>query len=255
MDLGFETIGNATLICHDAGPVLVTDPWLVGSAYFGSWTLSHDVPDEQMEHARACRYVWISHGHPDHLSGESLALLKDKKVLVPNHFGDRIYTDLKSQGFDVHVLVDRVWHELSPRLRVMCIPDYNQDAVLLLDLGGVLVANLNDASDRGWSRLVRRVFSGYQRSFLLALSGYGDADMINFKTESGDRIPPPAAARTPVGQTIARLAELYGATYFVPFSSMHKYQRADSIWASQYTTQAAVTRLVGWVAGVTGGSR
>lgn len=48
MELGFETIGNATLICHDRRPVLVTDPWIKGSAYFGSWGLSHQIPDEQM---------------------------------------------------------------------------------------------------------------------------------------------------------------------------------------------------------------
>jgi hypothetical protein len=47
MDLGFETIGNATLIAYDQGPVLVTDPWIEGSAYFGSWSLSHTIPAEQ----------------------------------------------------------------------------------------------------------------------------------------------------------------------------------------------------------------
>jgi hypothetical protein len=78
---------------------------------------------------------------------------------------------------------------------------------------------------------------GFRRSFLLALSGYGDADMINFKTEGGMRIPPPAARKTPVGQTIARQAEFYGVDFFVPFSSMHKYQRKDSMWATQYTTK------------------
>ena len=34
MDIGFETIGNATLIIHDSHPLLVTDPWITGSAYF-----------------------------------------------------------------------------------------------------------------------------------------------------------------------------------------------------------------------------
>ena len=48
MDLGFETIGNATLVVHDREPVLVTDPWVEGSAYFGSWGLSHTVPPEQL---------------------------------------------------------------------------------------------------------------------------------------------------------------------------------------------------------------
>jgi L-ascorbate metabolism protein UlaG (beta-lactamase superfamily) len=87
MNLGFETIGNATLIAHDAGPVLVTDPWIVGSAYFGSWTRSHEIPEEQMLAIRSCWYVWLSHGHPDHLGAESLALLRDKEILLPDHVG------------------------------------------------------------------------------------------------------------------------------------------------------------------------
>lgn len=237
MEIGFETIGNATVICHDQRPILVTDPWIGGGAYFGSWTLSHEIPSEQLEAIKACEYVWLSHGHPDHLSAESLELLRRRKLLVPNHFGARIYNDLKAQGFDVHTLVDRTWVELSPRIRVMCIPDYNQDAVLLIDVGGCLVVNLNDASDHGWGAYVRKIIRGYQRSFMLALSGYGDADMINYKTEAGDRIPPSAAKRTPVGRTIARDADVFGVTHFVPFSSMHKYQRADSVWADEYTTR------------------
>ncbi|GHG86919.1 MBL fold metallo-hydrolase [Comamonas sp. JC664] len=236
MELGFETIGNATLICHDHGPVLVTDPWTDGSAYFGSWTLSHEIPAEQREAIQACPYVWLSHGHPDHLSMESLEKLRERTLLVPNHFGSRMHDDLSAQGFKVHVLVDRVWTQLSSRIRVMCLPDVNQDAVLLVDVGGRLLVNLNDAGDRGAGRFVRKVVSGYQESYLMALSGYGDADMINFFTEDGERIAPHAAAKTPVGRTIARQAEFYGARYFIPFSSMHKYQRADSIWASEYTT-------------------
>lgn len=236
MELGFETIGNATLICHDHGPVLVTDPWTDGSAYFGSWTLSHEIPAAQREAIQACPYVWLSHGHPDHLSMESLEKLRDRTLLVPNHFGNRLRDDLRSQGFRVHVLVDRVWTQVSPRIRVMCLPDMNQDAVLLVDMGGRLLVNLNDAGDRGAGRFIRKLVLGYQESYLLALSGYGDADMINFFTEDGQRILPHAAAKTPVGRTIARQAEFYGVRYFIPFSSMHKYQRADSLWASEYST-------------------
>src|SRR5207249_3736164 len=31
----------------------------------------------------------------------------------------------------------------------------------------------------------------------------------------------------------------YGAKFFVPFSSMHKYQRSDSIWGNAYTTEVS----------------
>ena len=94
MDLGFETIGNATLIAHDGGPVLATDPWIVGPAYFGSWTTSHMIPPEQLAAIHACPFLWISHGHPDHLSPASLATLADKTILLPDHVGGRIAREL-----------------------------------------------------------------------------------------------------------------------------------------------------------------
>jgi hypothetical protein len=236
MDLGFETIGNASLICHDHHPILVTDPWIQGPAYFGSWTCSHEIPEQQMQAIMDCEYLWISHGHPDHLSTASLDLLKDKKILLPDHHGGRIKSELESLGFAVQILQDRVWIQVSKNIKIMCIANYNQDAILLIDLDGTLIVNKNDAIDTGWGTFVRKLVRGYKLSFLLALSGYGDADMINFFDEDGARILPPAAEKVPPGGSIARMTEFFGTKFFVPFSSMHKYQRRDSIWANQCTT-------------------
>ncbi|HEV8720752.1 MAG TPA: hypothetical protein VGW77_08950 [Candidatus Binatia bacterium] len=121
MDIGFETIGNATLICHDKVPMLVTDPWITGSAYFGSWTRSHEIPAEQLKSIKRCKFVWISHGHHDHLSDDSITLLKEKKFLLPDHVGNRIFDSLKSQGFDVAILKSREWISLSDRIRILSV--------------------------------------------------------------------------------------------------------------------------------------
>ncbi|HKX46062.1 MAG TPA: MBL fold metallo-hydrolase [Planctomycetota bacterium] len=236
MDLGFETVGNATVVAYDGGPVLVTDPWLDGPAYFGSWTLSHAIPAAQLDAILRTRWVWLSHGHPDHLSPPSLERLRGKRVLLPDHHGGRIARELAAQGFDVEVLRDGAWKQLSPRLRVQCIADYNQDAVLLLDLGGRLVVDANDASDRGGGAHLQRLARGYAESYLLCLTGYGDADMIHCFREDGSPIPPVAAGRAPFGAGIAGLLRHFGLRSFVPFSSMHKYQRTDSAWANAYTT-------------------
>jgi hypothetical protein len=236
VDLGFETIGNATLIVHDREPLLVTDPWLSGSAYFGSWGLGHAVPDEQRDAIGRCRFVWISHGHPDHLHWPSMATLSGKEVLVPDHVGGRVAGALRSAGHRVTVLADRRWVPLSDRVRVCSVADSNQDALLLVDLDGCLVVDLNDATDHGWRGFVRKAVKQHERSFLLQLSGFGDADMINLWTPDGSFIEPAAARREPVGAQIARLTKAVGARWFVPFSSMHRYQRADSVWANEYTT-------------------
>lgn len=236
MDLGFETIGNATLICHDRGPLLATDPWLFGTAYFGSWALSHRVPEEQLEAVKAARYVWLSHGHPDHLSPDSLELLRDKPILLADHYGGRIERGLREQGFQVRVLETGVWTELSPRVRVLCVPEYCQDSILFVSLDGTLVVDANDAKDRGGGDLLRREVARHRDSWLLCLTGHGDADMINVLDEQGRRYTPAAAAREPLGPGIAGLLEHYGIRNFVPFSAMHRYNRTDSAWANELVT-------------------
>jgi len=236
MRIGFDTIGNATVIVYDGRPVLATDPWVLGSAYFGSWRTSHQIPIEQLEAVKNCEFIWFSHGHPDHLNGDSLHLFKGKKILLPDHVGGRIRDDLSRDGYNVEVLPNRQWTKLSDHVRVMCISDYYQDAILLIDVNGRLIVDTNDAIDRGWGRFARSIVRQYPVSVLLALFGHGDADMINFYDEEGNYIPPKAARKLPVGTSIKQAAESWGVKYCIPFSSMHQYQRKDSLWANEYIT-------------------
>ena len=72
----FETIGSAIVIAYDDDrPVLTTDPWIYGDAYFGSWGLDYEIPAAQMQAIRDADYHWFSHGHPDHLNIASLPML------------------------------------------------------------------------------------------------------------------------------------------------------------------------------------
>ena len=241
-DLAFETVGNATLIVHDGEPLLATDPWLSGDAYFGSWMLSHAIPAEQLASIARCDYIWISHGHPDHLHMPSLETLRGKTVLLADHVGGRIARALTDDGYRVSVLPDRQWVPLSSRVRVMAIADPYQDSILLVDLDGVLVIDMNDCNDRGWGPTVRREARRSRKPILLALAGYGDADMINYFDPEGNRIPPKAARRIPPGIGIAHKMRLLGAQSYIPFATMHRYQRDDSVWANQYTTPLDVFR-------------
>src|SRR5262249_14163653 len=109
--------------------------------------------------------------------------------------------------------------------------------------GDALLVNANDSLGMGWRPLIARVIRQHKRSFLLQLTGYGDADMINFFDEHGNRLPPAALERKRagalVGPAVAKLAESFGVTYFVPFSSMHSYQREDSVGAKEWAPRAA----------------
>ncbi len=233
----FETIGNATIIAYEGDkPVLATDPWIQGSAYFGSWKLSHEIPQAQLDAIKSAKYVWFSHGHPDHINAESLLALSDRTILLPDHVGGRMKKDLTEQGLNVQVLPERTWVQLSEHIRVMCVSDYNQDALLLIDVNGRLVANFNDGNALGSESFVKKIIKQFPRSFMLRLFSYGDADMINYFLEDGTRILPPAAQKRPVGPIMQGYAEMYGVTDVIPFSCFHTYQRKDSDWVNEYIT-------------------
>jgi hypothetical protein len=59
--------------------------------------------------------------------------------------------------------------------------------------------------------------------------------MINFFHEDGSRIVP-SEVTPAIGKRNSNRTETVGAQYFIPFSSMHTYQREDSAWANIYHT-------------------
>jgi len=138
MSQTITSVGNATIIVNDENPILCTDPWIgdEDSAYFGSWTLSHEIPTHVKVEIYNSKYIWYSHGHPDHLNPISLKRFKSNKILLPDHRGSRIFNDLEKLGYDVSILPDRKWVELTNNLKIMCITTLIQDSILLIDLCG-----------------------------------------------------------------------------------------------------------------------
>ena len=137
-------------------------------------------------------YLWFSHGHPDHLNPLSLKRFEGKNLLLPDHVGARIYQDLAQKDFNIKILPDREWVNLTKKIKVLCITTIMQDAILLMDIGGKLFINLNDAGTRGCTGFIKKEAQQYKDVYLLSLSGYGDADMINCYNHEGQFIIPPA---------------------------------------------------------------
>ena len=236
--IGAQTIGNATLIAYDNKPILSTDPWMGGDhyAYFGSWYLPYEIPNNLKDDILKSKYIWFSHGHPDHLNPDSLHLYKNNNILLSDHVGRRISDDLKKEKFNITILKDREWIKLSDNISILSISTKIQDSILLIRIKDDVFINLNDAGPNSF-RYIRKKISSFKRKFLLTLSGWGDADMMNFHDQNDRFIEPLAAKKHPVGDSLSLMAKLFGAQYVIPFSSFHEYQRADSVWANKYITQ------------------
>lgn len=235
--IGAQTIGNATVIAYDDKPILSTDPWLGSDhfAYFGSWYLPYNIPENIYQDILSSKYIFFSHGHPDHLNPDSIHKFKNNKILLGDHVGKRIFKDLKAQGFDVLVLKEKSWISLSKNVSVMSISTKIQDTILIIKIKDDIFINLNDAGPMSY-RFIKKVVKNFKRKFLLSISGWGDADMINFYDKDDNFIEPLAAKKHPVGDYLSLIAKLLTANYVIPFSSFHEYQREDSIWANKYVT-------------------
>jgi len=235
--IGAQTIGNATLIAYDDVPILSTDPWLGSNdyAYFGSWCLNYEIPENLKKDIINSKYIFFSHGHPDHLNPDSLHNFKNNHIIIGDHLGKRIHDDLTSQGFKVTILREKKWSALSKNIAVMSLSTKIQDTILLIKINNDIFINLNDAGPT-FTRFIKNITKNFKRRFLLSISGWGDADMINFFDKDDNFIEPLAARKHPVGDYLSILAKSLGANYVIPFSSFHEYQREDSVWTNKYVT-------------------
>ena len=228
----FETIGSAIVIAYDDRPVLTTDPWIYGDAYFGSWGLDYEIPAAQMQAIRDADYHWFSHGHPDHLNIASLPLLTKGEFLLSDHYGSRVKRELTAAGYRVRVLPDREWIQLSKGIRVYSVANRNQDSLLLIDINGRLVINQNDSPEFGESFRVRRMAKNFKEVYMLQLHGWAGADMLNLFDPSGRKLTSIEEKRRPIAPRSQLSARSMGAWKIIPFSSFHRYQREDSAWAN-----------------------
>lgn len=235
--IGFETIGNATAIFFDDVPILATDPWILGKPYFGSWGHKYEIPKNQLDNIKKCKYIWLSHGHPDHIDPDSLDIFKDKKIILAKHYGSRIFKDLVSRGFNCVELKNNIWLELSNKIRIKNFADWNQDSALIVEIDKKdIVLNLNDGQALGWSKVIKKIIENYKTRFLLRLVSWGDADMINFYNHHNDFVLPLAAEKKPCGQSYSYHLKKWKCNMILPFSSLHRYVRDDSVKMNKFVT-------------------
>ena len=156
---------------------------------------------------------------------------------MPDHYDSDIATNLRGRGFEVTILPYRAWHRLTPGVRVMCIDNINQDAILVIETDNALIIDLNDSPLCGEFNFLRRLISGYpkQRTYLLALCSV-DADMFNFVDAAGASLVGPPEERKPGAVwTVARTAAQLGVGHSLP-PVIAAYLRAcrTSIWANPH---------------------
>ena len=137
-------IGHASILVEAAGVSVLSDPWWNGPCFGAQWW-TYPLPQHRLLDDRQIDYIYISHGHHDHLHTGTLSTLpKTAMVLVSSALD--LATSIRALGFEViEVSPDRPTPLGNGGLQARIMPTYGDDTLLALSDGQQVCLNLNDA--------------------------------------------------------------------------------------------------------------
>lgn len=141
-----RSIGHACLEIETSGLRLLTDPWWAGPAYTNQW-YAWPTPQPGGIEERPVDYLYLSHGHEDHLHADTLRRLRPgATALVPEFLSGSLGGYLRDELGFCHVVEMPHGETITLRrgLRATCYVNVT-DSILVLDDGDRVVVNANDA--------------------------------------------------------------------------------------------------------------
>lgn len=235
--LMLRTLGHACLAVYREGrdPLLITDPWLVGSVYWRSWWLqNYPSPEEVAWLAKSTR-VYITHEHPDHFHMPTIRRLGSGPLYLFPALAEQGYLDYMARhGYRAEAVMPLQWHAIGAGVSILSIPVWNDDSLLLIDTPGALILNFNDAKPPlPVIRAIRRTAAQIGKPRIV-LCSYSPASCINsFIDDAGIVSLKPARHYV---DAVCRLCDRLAADLYLPFASQAVFERPDSQWANDYRT-------------------
>lgn len=83
-EIQVEFYGHACAVIRCGKTTIVTDPWLKGSAFLGGWQRQYKPPLGWEKVLQEADLIYVSHGHSDHMSPETLIHAGNTHVIVPD---------------------------------------------------------------------------------------------------------------------------------------------------------------------------
>jgi UDP-MurNAc hydroxylase len=213
----FTVLGHGALSVTTSQTRLLVDPWLSGSCYWRSWW--HYPPTELHDEDLAPDFVYLSHHHFDHFHYPSMRkLAKTATVVVPRFGVDVMPKEVRGLGFS---RVLEVPHgdvvELAPDLRIASFQYGFDDSALLVESGGVVLAEMNDCKVRG--RALGEVLEVFGRpTFMFKSHSWAQAYPVRYTSEDPKQLA--LVSRESYVADFVEMTEQVRPEYAVPFASM-----------------------------------
>ena len=199
------------------GISVLTDPWLEGLAFMGSWKHSPKpvIKPEQL----TPDIIWISHEHSDHFHIETLKKFdKNTLILFPDFPNKRIETTLKKLNFINLLPLKFGERKTISGIEFTCYEPQSvwNDSILHMNIGGFNILNLNDAGLNFRIKKYLPKIDLLMSAFSPGASGYPLCWKNLSKQEKVDYYE---KAKNGMLEMLDRACKLYDATFLLPFAS------------------------------------
>ncbi|MEL0106145.1 MAG: MBL fold metallo-hydrolase [Rhodospirillaceae bacterium] len=222
----FRILSHACLEVSTPDTTLLTDPWVVGSAYWRSWWNYPPIPDGLVDTLKP-DFIYLTHLHWDHFHGVSLKKLGlDRHILVPRLPDRRLIGDLEKLGANnITELAHGEPFQLGEDLTVTIYQfGVFPDSVLVIQSGGVTILNANDAKIMGGP--LKQVLRDHPNiDFVLRSHSSANSRLCY---EITDREFGHIDDLEKYNREFAAFAKASGARYAIPFASNHCYLHEET---------------------------
>ena len=135
-------LGSATVIIDTGEVKILTDPWLVDGAYYGSWCNYPPIPIKQINF-KQIDFIYVSHIHPDHFDIKTFEYIpKDIPVLIHSFEKKFLKANIERIGFKAIELLNGESFQLSNQSSITIFACDNCDPSLCGHMFGCIPSNI-----------------------------------------------------------------------------------------------------------------
>jgi hypothetical protein len=229
-------IGHAAILTKLGGLSIISDPWWMGPCFGRQWWIYPRPALDRLD-LSAIDYIYISHGHADHLhAGTIRRFPKGTKVLVAAELN--LGASLRDMGFAVIEVDPDVECDLGNGVRCRIIPTYGDDSLMTLTDGKEVLFNLNDALHAAPISVQDSVMTHLKTLYPIidyAFCGYGIASHFPncYFIPGKDNVRTAIARQQHFNRRWARVIARLEPRFGFPFAADVVLLQRDLFWANE----------------------
>ncbi|WP_156885491.1 MBL fold metallo-hydrolase [Massilia niastensis] len=229
-------VGHASILIETGGVRILSDPWWRGPCFGAQWWVYPPPAVDVLKDARP-DYIYISHGHHDHLHPGTLAQFsRDTLILVAQ--SSNMTRFIRDMGFNVIEVGDEDIALGGEGVSCRIIPTYSDDTLMAISDGREVCLNINDALHSAPATVQEALAARLKALYPVidyVFCGYGTASHFPncYVIPDKNRAATAAHRQAYFNRQWARLIDRLAPRFGFPFAADVVFLEEDLQWANE----------------------